>query len=328
MMRAIDFEGFGDASVLKSIRVSKPALRATDLLVRVHGAGVNRADLNQRRGSYGRQDFGDSTLMGLEIAGEVVAIGDQASGFALGDPVMGIVGGGGYAEFARIDYRMAVKVPDNIPLIEAAAIPEAFITAHEVIIHLADAQVAEMILIRGAAGGIGTAMVQVARELGAIPIGTGSAGVLSHLRSLGCQQAFDYRDPNLTERIKASAGGRGIDVAVDMVGGGAWVNSLKLLAEGGRLIQLGVMAGNESSILLDILLFRRLRVIGSVMKSRSAEEKIAMTARFADRWLPALAEGTIRPVIHQIFSMSEVADAHRLMEAGGVFGKIVIDIRN
>ncbi len=166
-MKAIVFKEFGDAEVLRLDEVPAPELRATDLLVRVRAAGVNRADLTHRRGGYGRPDFGDSTLMGLEIAGEVIAIGEQTSGYRVGDRVMGVGGGGAYAEIARIDYRMAMPVPAALDDVHAAAIPEVFVTAHEALIHLGRLQRGDSVLIHAAAGGVGSAAVQLAYASGA-----------------------------------------------------------------------------------------------------------------------------------------------------------------
>ena len=164
-MKAIQFESFGDADVLVLAEVSDPELREHDLIVRVAGIGVNRADITQRKGGYGRAFFGDSDLMGLEISGTVIATGSAVGDFQRGDRIMGIVGGGAYAELARIDHRMALRVPDGIDLIDAAAIPESFVTAHEALIHLGELTPGQTALIHAAGGGIGTAAVKLAKEL-------------------------------------------------------------------------------------------------------------------------------------------------------------------
>jgi NADPH:quinone reductase len=190
-MKAIIFDQFGAADVLKIGEVPEPVLRPNDLLVRTRAAGVNRADLTHRRGGYGRPDFGDSTIMGLEIAGDVIAVGADVKGYAVGDRVMGIVGGGAYAEVARIDYRMAMPVPDSLDYVQAAAITEVFVTAHEALIHLGRLQPGETVLVHAGAGGVGGAAVQLAHALGARVIATAQASAHALVRHLGADHAID-----------------------------------------------------------------------------------------------------------------------------------------
>jgi NADPH2:quinone reductase len=166
-MKVINFIDFGEADVLQLSDAPEPVLRAHDLLVRNHAVGVNRADLIHRRGGYGRPNFGDSEIMGLEITGEVIAVGAEVNGFKPGDRVMGIVGGGAYAEIARIDYRMAMHIPDGLDYVHAAAVPEVFVTAHEALVHLGRLQAGDAVLIHAAAGGVGSAAVQLAHAVGA-----------------------------------------------------------------------------------------------------------------------------------------------------------------
>ncbi|MEN3751976.1 alcohol dehydrogenase catalytic domain-containing protein [Mangrovibacter sp. SLW1] len=171
-MKAINFDEFGPASVLKLSEAPDPILRPNDLLVRTRAAGVNRADLTHRRGGYGRPDFGDSTIMGLEIAGDVIAVGENVRGYRVGDRVMGIVGGGAYAEIARIDYRMAMPIPEKMDYIHAAAITEVFVTANEALINLGQLQAGETVLVHAGAGGVGGAAVQLAHAVGATVLTT------------------------------------------------------------------------------------------------------------------------------------------------------------
>lgn len=323
-MRAITFQDFGGPEVLTLGQAEEPALRPGDLLVRVRAIGLNRADLNQRRGAYGREYFGDSDLMGLEIAGEVIAVAPGVDGFSPGDRVMGIVGGGAYAEIARLPAAMAIRIPGNLSFETAAAVPEAFVTAHEALFHLGRLTAGETVLLHGAAGGVGTAAVALAGAAGAAILFTARAESIAAVTAIGAQHGFDYSADFLPSVLAATAD-RGVDLIVDTIGAPNLERNVLALADGGRLVQLGLMGGRGAAPLpMDRLLFRRLAIMGSVMKSRTAEEKVAMTQRFAERWLPALAAGTLRPVVARTFPLAAAAAAHAAMEAGGHVGKLVL----
>lgn len=327
-MKAIDFDEFGDAGVLQLAEVPAPELRAHDLLVRNHAAGVNRADLSHRRGAYGRANFGDSAIMGLEIAGEVIAAGPETVGFEAGDRVMGIVGGGAYAQIARIDYRMAMRVPEGLDYIHAAAVPEVFVTAHEALIQLGRLAPAESVLIHAAAGGVGSAAVQLARAVGAKVFATADASKLERVRALGADVGIDYKSEDFAQAIAEATGGRGVDVVIDFVGAPYLERNVRSLAEGGRLVQVGIMGGTEGAVLpLDRVLFGHLQIIGTVMKSRPPAVKHAMTRRFSERWLDGFGQNGLAPVVDSVFALAQVADAHRRMESNQSIGKIVLSIR-
>lgn len=326
-MKAITFDDFGTADVLQLTDVPEPVLRPDDLLVRNRAVGVNRADLNQRRGAYGRADFGDSTLMGLEIAGEVIAMGANVSGFALGDRVMGIVGGGAYAEIARIDHRMAVHVPQSLDDVQAAAVPEVFVTAHEALVHLGRLEAGERVLIHAAAGGVGSAAVQLAHAIGAQVFASASGDKLDRVRALGADIGIDHRAQDFAEVVAAETGGRGVDVVIDFVGAPYFERNVRALADGGRLVQVGVMGGTAgASMPIDRLLFGHLQIMGTVMKSRTPAMKQAMTRRFAQRWLAQFGSGELQPVIDTVWPLAQAADAHRRMESGLSVGKIVLSV--
>ncbi|HVI54806.1 MAG TPA: NAD(P)H-quinone oxidoreductase [Luteibacter sp.] len=324
-MKAIVFEEFGAADVLHLHDVPEPELRDTDLLVRNHAAGVNRADIIQRTGGYGKDSFGDSAIMGLEIAGEVIAMGKDVRGFAKGDRVMGIVGGGGYAELARIDYRMAMPIPEGIDYVQAAGIPEAFVTAHEAAFHLGRLDAGESILIHAAASGVGSAAVQLAHAAGARVFGTVSTGKVERVRQLGADVAIDYKTDDFAKAIERETAGKGVDVIVDFIGAPYFERNLASLDFGGRLVEVGLLGGAKgASLPLDRLLYRHLQIIGTVMKSRPQGVKQAMTQRFRDRWLHAFADGTLVPVIDTRFPLAEAAQAHRRMESSSSIGKIIL----
>lgn len=324
-MKAIMFDRFGAADVLEVQEVPQPQLRPHDLLVRTRAAGVNRADLTHRRGGYGRPDFGDSTIMGLEIAGDVIAVGEEVQGYAVGDRVMGIVGGGAYAEVARIDYRMAMPIPANLDYVQAAAITEVFVTAHEALIHLGKLQPGETVLIHAGAGGVGGAAVQLAHALGATVLATAQASAHDLVRRLGADHPIDYHNEDFADAVARLTDGRGVNLVLDFIGAPYFERNVNALDFGGRLVQIGIMGGIESArIPLDRLLYRHLQIIGTVMKSRSQEVKHGMSRRFRERWLAEFAKGTLAPVIDSTFPLAEAGAAHRRMEDGLNVGKIVL----
>ncbi|MEG3125956.1 NAD(P)H-quinone oxidoreductase [Sphingomonas sp. GB1N7] len=323
-MRAITFKDFGGPEVLEITDESAPQLRPGDLLVRVKAIGVNRADLNQRRGAYGRENFGDSSIMGLEVAGEVIAVASNVTAFAKGDRVMGIVGGGAYAEIARLPAAMAMAIPERISFEDAAAVPEAFVTAHEALFHRGRLAAGEAVLLHGAAGGVGMAAVALAVQAKAIVLFTARDTAIPAVVAVGADRGFDYRNDFLPALLDAT-GNRGVDLIVDTIGAPNLERNVLALADGGRLVQLGLMGGRGAAPLpMDRLLFRRLEIMGSVMKSRTAAEKAEMTRRFADRWMPALASGAINPIVAKVFPLAAAAEAHVAMEAGGHIGKLVL----
>ncbi len=327
-MKAIVYENFGDEDVLSLAEVSQPEVRATDLLVRVVAAGVNRADILQRTGRYGTQTFGESPLLGLEVAGTVVELGANCDSFKIGDRVMGIVGGGGYAEYARVDGQMAVLVPETMTFLDAAATMESFVTAFEAVSHLAGVKEDSSVLIHGAAGGVGSACVQTAVALKAKVYGTASRERRADVVCLGAVDVFDYTRDNFEQKIKEVTVGVGVDAIIDFVGGDYLAANIRSLKEGGSLIQVGLMSNRtDASIPLKVLLYNHLRLIGTVMKSRTVDEKRAMVARFRKHLLPLFESNALHPIVNSVFPLALAADAHRKMQAGGVFGKIVLSIQ-
>ena len=326
-MKAVVFDHFGEAEVLRLAEVSMPEVRRGDLLVKVHAAGVNRADLLQRQGYYGHQSYGDSDLLGLEVAGEVVAVGTDVTDIPPGERVMGIVGGGAYAEFARVDRSMAVPIPEDLDYVGAAAVMESFVTAWEAAVHLGETARGMAVLIHAAAGGVGSAGVQIAHALGARVFATANAERRAEVLALSAEAVFDYRSEDFEQGVREATGGRGVDVIVDFVGGDYLARNLRSLAPGGRLVQVGLLGGQDTaSIPLSVLLHNHLRLIGTVMKSRTAEEKRAMVGRFAESALPMFVDGRLKPLVGRAFPLAQAAHAHRAMEAGGGFGKIVLKV--
>ncbi|GJH03521.1 NAD(P)H-quinone oxidoreductase [Paraburkholderia terrae] len=328
-MKAIAFEQFGEADVLQLADAPAPEVRPTDLLVRVHAAGVNRADLTHRRGGYGRPNFGDSTIMGLEIAGEVIEVGRDTQGYKVGDRVMGVVGGGAYAELARIDWRMAMPVPASLDYVHAAAIPEVFVTAHEAMLHLGNLQRGDSVLIHAAAGGVGSAAVQLAYATGARVFATAEGSKLERVAQLGADVVIDYRSEDFADVIAKATEGRGVDVVIDFVGAPYFARNVASMSDGGRLVQVGVLGGGgQVSVAHEEILYRHLQIKGTVMKSRRQEEKHAMVRRFREHWLDRFEGGaSLEPVVDSTFALARAADAHRRMESSANVGKIILTMQ-
>ncbi|TFY89117.1 NAD(P)H-quinone oxidoreductase [Pseudomonas kairouanensis] len=328
-MKAITLETFGNADVLELGDAPTPQVRPTDLLVRVYAAGVNRADLTHRNGGYGRPDFGDSPIIGLEIAGEVIALGAAVVGYAVGDRVMGVVGGGAYAEIARIDYRMAMPIPAQLDYVHAAAIPEVFVTAHEAMMHLGRLKAGDSVLIHAAAGGVGSAAVQLAYATGATVYATTEGSKSARVEHLGADVAINYKTEDFAEVIAQRTQGRGVDVIIDFVGAPYFSRNIASLANGGRLIQVGILGGGgDVSLKLEHILYRHLQIIGTVMKSRTQPEKHAMIHRFREHWLERFeGGGSLEPVVDSTYPLARAADAHRRMESAENVGKIILTMQ-
>lgn len=328
-MKAINLQEFGPAEVLQLGETAAPEVRPTDLLVRVYAAGVNRADLTHRTGGYGHPNFGDSLIIGLEIAGEVIETGSAVKGFAVGDRVMGVVGGGAYAELARIDYRMAMPIPALLDYVHAAAIPEVFVTAHEAMMHLARLQAGDSVLIHAAAGGVGSAAVQLAYATGATVYATTEGSKLSRVEHLGADVAIDYKTEDFAEVIADKTQGRGVDVIIDFIGAPYFARNIASLADGGRLVQVGILGGGgQVKVELEHILYRHLQIFGTVMKSRTQPEKHAMIKRFRDHWLDRFeGAASLEPVVDSTFPLSRAADAHRRMESAQNVGKIILTMQ-
>lgn len=324
-MQAIVFDEFGGPEVLVARELPAPELRPHDLLVRNASIGINRADLYHRKGTYGRAFFGDADTVGLEIAGTVIEAGPLVQGFSVGDRVMGIVGGGAYAELSRIDYRMAMHVPKGLDLVDAGAVPEVFVTAHEALFHLAGLQAGESVLIHAAAGGVGSAAVQLAHAAGARVFATASGNKREAVLGFGADVFIDYRSEDFQTVVAQATDGKGVNIVIDFIGAPYLEPNVRSLAIGGRMVMVGLLGGSQgSSLPMDVVLYRHLQIFGTVMKSRSPEVKQAMLRRFAERWLSALEAGAIRPVIDSTFSLADAAQAHRHMEYGTSIGKILL----
>jgi putative PIG3 family NAD(P)H quinone oxidoreductase len=325
-MQAITVSAPGGPEVLRLTIVPDPTPAAEQILVRVRATALNRADVMQRMGQYPPPP-GESDILGLELAGEVEAVGAAVTDIAPGDRVFGLVGSGGYAEKAVIDARMAMPIPSGWSFAQAAAVPEVFFTAQETLFTLGGLQEGETVLIHAAASGVGTAGIQMARETGArIFVTAGSAEKIQRCIELGATTGCNYKEQDFAEWVKEVTNGQGVDVIEDFIGAAYWERNLRSLKTGGRLVLVGLMGGVKIEANLGLLMTKRLQIFGSVLRSRPLADKIAITRSFRTKWLPLLAAGRIKPVVDRVFPLAQVANAHRYMEENRNFGKIILSL--
>ncbi len=326
-MKAIIRTRDGGPEVLQLGNVSSPKPTETQLLVDVHATALNRADMIQRRGGYPPPP-GESEILGLEIAGTVSAMGDAVEGVAEGDRVFGLVGGGGYAEQAVIDYRMAMPMPHEWTFEQAAAVPEVFFTANENIFTLGKLSAGETILIHAGGSGVGSAGIQISHHAGAnVFVTAGTSEKIEKCKALGAVEGINYKENNFVAEILRLTDGQGVDVVLDFIGAPYLERNLSILKTKGRLLQVGLIGGSTAEINLGTVMRNRLQLIGSVMRPQSIDEKIAITQRFMERWLPELKRGTLQPIIDTVFSLAQAQQAHEYMEANRNFGKIILKVK-
>ncbi len=305
--------------------IPDPAIGADDLLVRVQATALNRADLLQRRGLYPPPP-GASSVLGLECAGTIEQVGSNVTGWKRGERVMALLPGGGYAQAVAIPAAMAMRVPETLSLKEAAAIPEAFLTAYLGISTLGKLQSGQWALIHAGASGVGTASIQIVREMGGRSIATaGTEQKLAACLTLGAEAAINYKTDSFQQRLHELAP-EGVHVILDPVGAAYWEANLKSLAIGGRLILIAVMGGRETRTDLGLILSKRLQIIGTTLRARPLEEKVALTREFAAFALERFADGRLKPVIDSCYDWSEVNAAHTAMEQNRNIGKIVLTV--
>lgn len=323
-MRAVVITEPGDPDVLEVREVPRPQPGPGEVLVRVAASGVNRADLLQRRGRYPVPDGYPPDILGLEFAGEVVSLGAGVDDVERGRRVMGITGGGGYAEFLTAPVGTLVPVPADMDLIDAGAVPEVFMTAFDAVFVQERLGSGETLLIHAVGSGVGTAALQLAKASGAVVVGTSrTPDKLDRAAALGLDHPVSGDDA-WSDRVLAVTGGRGVDVILDLVGGPYLEGNQRVLAERGRHIVVGVPGGASATVDLRALMGRRASIRGTVLRARGLDEKVALTQAFVDRVFPLLEGGRVGPVIDRVLPASDAAEAHRAMEANENFGKLLL----
>jgi NADPH2:quinone reductase len=323
MMRAVVAEGSGGPEVLKVVQRPVPKPSEGEILVKVKAAGVNRPDVIQRQGGYPPPP-GAPDILGLEIAGEVAA-GSNAARFAVGTPVMALVPGGGYADYAVVHESNALPIPTGLSFEEAGAIPETYFTVWTNVFDRGRLQPGETLLVHGGTSGIGTTAIQLARAFGAMVIATaGSQEKCDACLRLGADVAINYRTQDFVTATKEATGGRGADVILDMVGGDYIPRNYEAAAQDGRIVQIAFLQSPKAEVDFRRLMVKRLTHTGSTLRPRSPAEKAGIAEALEDKVWPLLAQGRCRPVMDSTFAFDDVAQAHARMDGGEHIGKIVL----
>ena len=326
-MRAIVIAKPGGPEVLELRDVATPEPSRGEVRVRIHATAVNRADLLQRMGVYPAPAGSPADIPGLELAGEVDAVGADVTGLAVGDRVFGIVGGGAYAEYLTVHERALSRMPDGMSFTDGAAVPEAFLTAWDAMVTQGRLSAGETVLVHAAGSGVGTAAIQIARAIGARSIATArTADKLERARPLGLDVGIVAEGAKFAAAVLEQTGGRGVDVVVELVGGAYVPQDLACLALQGRVIVVGMMAGNQVDFDLGILMRKRAELRGTMLRSRPLEEKI-LAARALERHLvPLFARGALKPIVDRVLPLAQAGEAHRVMQGNTTFGKVVLEV--
>ena len=295
--------------------------------MRVRAAGVNRADVLQRQGLYPPPPGIREDIPGLEFAGVVEELGAETGDWKAGDRVMGLVSGGAYAQYVTCPGRLLIRVPSEMTFIQAAALPEVFITAYDALFNRLQIRSGETLLIHAAASGVGTAAIQLARSRGVRVFGTASLkSKLEALSDLGLDLPINYREQSFSEEVLKATEGKGVDAILDLVGASHFAPNLDCLAELGRMVVVGLVGGSQVDLDLSALMRKRLTIIGTVLRSRTLEEKARLVADFEAHLGPLLDSGAIRPVVDRVFPLSLAGQAHTYMESNQNTGKIVLEV--
>ena len=324
-MKAVYIKEFGGSENLVVREVPDPPKpEGNEVLVRVKAAGLNRADLLQRRGHYPPPSGYSPNIPGLEFAGEVV---DSGTHFRSGDRVFGITAGEAQAELLKIDHRLLTKIPDNLSFTEAAAVPEAFITAHDAVFTQGGLKGDETLLVHAVGSGVGLAALQLGKAFGHRVLGSSrTEEKLDRCREFCLDDGIVVGgEPSFAEDVLTETDGRGVDVILDLVGGAYFDQNLKSLALKGRLLLVGMTAGSNAQFNLGIALSKRLTLIGTVLRARSIEDKANATRAFAISVIPLLAAGSVKPNIDKVFDFRDAGEAHKYLESNESFGKVVLE---
>lgn len=326
-MKAVVLSEFGTADVLAIGDVEKPSAGDGQVRVKVLATSVNRPDIVQREGNY-PPPKGDSEILGLEVAGVIDQVGPNVKGWSVGDRVMSLVGGGGYAEFAVAYADHLIRIPESMSIEEAACVCETYITAYLSVFMLGGLEDGDTVLLHGGGGGVNTAAVQLCKAL--LPtvkvIVTASPGKIDRVKDLGVDKVIDYTTQDFAEEIRTFTEKKGVRVILDHIGGPYLASNMKSLAVGGKLVIIGVTGGIKAELNLALMMVKRQEVIGSVLRARPVPEKASIVAEFTRVVLPLLAKRKIFPMVHEVYALDEVAEAHRAMEGSTHFGKIVLSL--
>ena len=324
-MKAVIIIRPGGPEVLEIQNVETPEPLGDYVRVRVRAAGLNRADLLQRAGGYPAPAGSPSNIPGLEFAGEVDAVGSLVRAWKPGQRVMGLAGGGAQAEYILAHEGLLVEIPENLDFVQAGGIPEVFITAHDALFTQAGLQMGERLLVHAAGSGVGTAAIQLAHAAGVTTFGTSrTPSKLEQAKSLGLDVGISHQ--NFAAEVNRLTGGAGVHVVLDFIGAAYLEQNLEALTTWGRIVFLATMGGFQANVNLGMLMSRRISMRGVTLRTRTLEEKLAVTRRFATSVLPLLASGKVRPIIDQVYPLEEIGEAHRVMGENRNFGKLVLKV--
>ncbi|WP_094505497.1 NAD(P)H-quinone oxidoreductase [Brucella thiophenivorans] len=325
-MTAIEISAPGEANVLRPVQRALPVPKTGEVLVRIRAAGVNRPDVLQRQGSYA-PPHGASDIPGLEVAGDIVGLGDDVGRYKVGDQVVALLAGGGYADYATVHESNALPLPSGYGYKEAAAIPETFFTVWHNVFERGGLKEGETLLIHGGSSGIGTTAIQLAKAFGAKVIVTaGSTDKCEACEKLGADRAVNYRDEDFVAVVKEVTGGKGADVILDMVGGDYVDRNYKAAAEDGRIVQIAFLNGAKATANFALVMMKRLTHTGSTLRARSVEFKAGIARELEAKVWPLLIERRVAPVMDKVFPLHDAWAAHERMEGGEHIGKIVLDV--
>ena len=327
-MKAVYIKEFGWPENLEFREVpDPPAPSGRQVLVRVRAAGLNRADIMQRLGKYPPPPGFSPNIPGLEFAGEIAAVGEAVREHKIGERVFGITAGEAQAEYLLVDETLAAHIPDNLSFVEAGAVPEVFVTAHDAVFTQCGLKAGEWLLIHAVGSGVGLAGLQLAKANGAKVIGTSrTPDKLDRCAGLGLDVPLLTVEPKFADAVMRETGGTGANVVLDLVGGPYFPESLNALAVKGRLILVGLTAGRSANFELGQALFKRATIIGTVLRGRSVEEKAAAMRKFVDEVVALLASGAVKPNVDRVFPAAEIEAAHRYLESNESFGKVILEI--
>ena len=324
-MKAVIITRPGRPEVLEVQERPKPEPGVGQIRVRVRASALNRADLMQREGNYPVPPGVPADMPGMEYAGEVDALGASASMWKIGDPVMGIIGGAGHAEYLCVHEREAMPVPRAMSWEDAGAIPEGFLTAYDALFNRLALNTGETVLIHAVGSGVGTAGLQIARAAGARVVGTArSPDKLERAKKLGLDVAIDSSRGDWVAQVEAAIGAERVDALLDLVGGNYLEGNLRVLTMRGRMVVVGLTGGASAPFNMSVLLRKRLTIVGTMLRSRPLEEKIALARDFSERGVPLFESGRLKPIVDRVFAFDEIRAAHKLMESNDTFGKIVL----
>jgi putative PIG3 family NAD(P)H quinone oxidoreductase len=325
-MRAVTVAEPGGPEALTISELPDPEPGPGDVLIDIAATAVNRADLLQRRGFYPPPP-GASGVIGLECSGTIAAVGENVTGWEVGTPVCALLAGGGYASRVVVPAGQVMPVPEGVDLVNAAALPEVSCTVWSNVFMIAGLQPGDAFLVHGGAGGIGTMAIQLTAVLGARVFATaGSAEKLELCRSLGAEVAISYRDQDFVDVVRAETGGRGADVVLDNMGAKYLDRNVSVLADEGRLVVIGLQGGVKAELDLGQLLRKRGAVIATALRSRPVEGKAAICASVVEHVWPLVADGKVKPIVHQALPLEQAAEAHRIVEAGSHSGKVLMTV--